>query len=213
MNAVWLGPVAALGPLAGPPLDPSPDEARSLLRRELVRPEYNEQDPMQRLLDWLQRTIQSGLETASTASALPTVLAILLFLALLVLLGWLVSRARRSAPAPASDRAVLTEQRFTAAQLRDRADAALAAGRTEDALVEGFRALTTRQIERGRLEDLPGATAHEVAESLAASFPHQRPRVADSAALFDLVLYGDRPATREQATRVLALDDELASAR
>ena len=34
-------------------------------------------------------------------------------------------------------------------------------------------------------------------------------RVHQSARLFDEVLYGDRPATREQAGSVLALDDDL----
>jgi hypothetical protein len=184
-----------------------------LLRRELLRPEYNDRDPMQRILDWLQRTVSSALDAASHASPLPTLAAVVVFLVLLVLLGLLLSRARRSARAPEAARAVLTDERLTAAQLRARAEAALAAGRAGDALVEGFRALTTRQIERGRLDDLPGATAHEVAESLAATFPHQRPRVDDSARLFDLVRYGDRPATRDQAARVLALDDELAGVR
>ena len=37
--------------------------------------------------------------------------------------------------------------------------------------------------------------------------------MAEGARLFDLVLYGDRPATREQAELVLALDDELAGVR
>jgi hypothetical protein len=200
--------VAALGP----PLDPSPERARSLLRRELLRPEYHDTDPVQQFLDWLQRQVNRGVDAASNAPALPSVAAILVFLGLLVLVGWLVTRARRSAPAQA-DRAVLTEERLTAAELRGRAEAALAGGRPAEALVEGFRALTTRQIERGRLDDLPGATAHEVAASLAATFPHQRTRVDESANLFDLVLYGDRPATADQATLVLALDDELAGVR
>lgn len=217
MSTVWLHSVVALGsvvgPRAGAPLDPSPDHARSLLRRELVRPEYNDQDPMQRLLDWLGRIIDSGLNAASSAAALPSAIAIAIFLGLLVLLGWLLSRARRSARVAEPERGVLTAERLTAAELRARAEAALSAGRAEEALVEGFRALTTRQIERGRIDDLPGATAHEVAASLVATFPGQGPQVDDSAFLFDLVLYGDRPATREQATQVLALDDELARVR
>ena len=205
MSPVWLHPLVA-------PLDPSPDRARSLLRRELVRPEYHDRDLMQRLLDWLQRMVDSGLRAASNASPLPSIVAVFVFLLLLVLLGWLLSRARRSAPVPAV-RSVLSEARPTAAELRRRAEAALAGGRAEEALVEGFRALTARQVERGRIDDIPGATAHEVAASLAATFPHKRPKVDDSALLFDLVLYGDRPASPEQATRVLALDDELAGLR
>jgi hypothetical protein len=202
-----------LGAVLGAPLDPSPDRARSLLRRELLRSEYNDQDPLQRLLDWLQRVLERGLQSASGAPPLPTFGAIIAFLGLLILLGWLLSRARRSAPVATDGRSVLTREKASAAELRARAEVALAEGRSDDALVDGFRALTTRQIERGWLDDLPGATAHEVAESLAATFPHQGPDVDRSAQLFDQVMYGDRPATREQATDVLALDSELASAR
>ena len=84
----------------------------------------------------------------------------------------------------------------TAAELRARADAALAEGRHGDAVVDGFRALAVRQVERGRLDDAPGATAHEVAAALGAAYPAAaRPRSTRSAALFERVLYGDRPAT------------------
>jgi hypothetical protein len=93
------------------------------------------------------------------------------------------------------------------------ARAALEDGRHEEALVDGFRGLAVGQVERGRLDDLPGATAHEVADALGTSYLHQRPRITEAARLFDLVLYGDRPATREQAADVLGLDDELAALR
>ena len=118
------------------------------------------------------------------------------------------SSSRRSHDLPSSP-----DGTVTAAQLRARAEAALAEGRYAPALVDGFRALAVRQVERGRLEDLPGATAHEVAAALATAYPEQRVRVDGSALLFDEVLYGDRPATRDQATGVLALDDELAVRR
>ena len=197
----------------GAPLDPTPDRARTLLRRELLRPEYNDRDPLQRVLDWLQRLIGNGLAAASHAPPLPAYAAILVFLGLLVLLGWLLSRARVSSHARGATGPVLTEERLTAATLRARADAALAAGRSEEAVVDGFRALTRRQVERGVVADVPGATAHEVAADLGASFPAHRPRVDHAATLFDLVRYGDRPATPEQANDVLALDDELARTR
>ena len=48
---------------AEPPLDPSGDEARSLLRRELVHPEYHERNVFQQLLDWLDRLV-GGRSTA-----------------------------------------------------------------------------------------------------------------------------------------------------
>jgi len=38
-----------------PPLTPDADEARSELRRELLRPEYNEQNVLQRTMTWVER--------------------------------------------------------------------------------------------------------------------------------------------------------------
>lgn len=195
------------------PLDPSGDEARSLLRRELLSPEYHEQNLLERLRNWLERRIDGGVSSASDTPALQTFATMLVVLLLVAGLVFVVTRARRTARAAQERRSVLTTEEITADQLRARALAALSEGRHEDALVDAFRALAVRQVERGRLDDTPGATAHEVAAVLAAEYPHQRSRVDDGARLFDAVLYGDRPATREQATAVLALDDELAALR
>lgn len=196
-----------------PPLDPSAGEARSWLQRELLHPEYHQQNLMQRLLTWLERQIGRGLAVAEQAPPLSTLAAMLVFLLLLGALAWLVSRTRWTRRARGVPGPVLDGKALTAAELRARAEAALAAGRPEDALVDGFRALAVRQVERGRLEESPATTAHEVAVTLAGEYPAQGDRVGDNARLFDLVLYGDRPATVEQASGVLALDDDLARAR
>lgn len=195
-----------------PPLVPSPDDARSQLRRELVRPEYHDQQLLERLLTWVERWLGRTVDAASGAPPLSAAAAILVAVLLLVGIGLLVSRLR---PAPRAETAgaVLTDEVVTATELRARARAALAEERYEDAVVEGFRALTVGQVERGRLEDRPGATAHEVAAALAADHPRLREQVGAGAHLFDLVRYGEREATREQALGVLALDDELAGAR
>ena len=195
------------------PLDPSSGEARSWLQRELLNPEYHQQNVVEQLITWLQRQIGRGLAAAAQAPPLSTFAAMLIFLLLLGGLVWLLSRTRGTRRARVGSGPVLDDPVVTAAQLRARAEAALADGRTEQALVDGFRALTVRQVERGRLEDSPGATAHEVALSLATRFPQHGERVGDNARLFDLVLYGDRPASPDQATSVLRLDDELAAAR
>lgn len=199
--------------LAAPPLDPSGDEARSWVRRELLRSEYHQRSLPERLLAGLQRLLERGLDAAAQAPPLSTFAAIVVFLLLVAALAWLLSRARRTARRAPEERPVLGDEVVPAAVLRARAEAALAEGRAGDAVVDGFRALTVRQVERGRLEDAPGATAHEVADLLGTTYPHQQQRVAGSAWLFDLVLYGDRPATGEQARDVLALDDELAALR
>lgn len=194
-------------------LDRSPDGARSLLRRELLKPEYNEQDLLTRLVTWLERVLNSGLTAASTVPAVSTFVAMLLLCLLALTLTWLLSRVRRSASEGRTAGPVLTDERIGSGELRDRAETALAAGRTDDALVDGFRALAVRQVERGVLADAPGATAHEVAREVGRGVPALAARVDDAAALFDRVLYGGRPATREQVMWVLALDDELVGVR
>jgi cbb3-type cytochrome oxidase subunit 3 len=200
----------ALASPADAPLDPSPGEARSWLQRELLHPEYHQQNVVERLITWVDRQIGAGFATAGLVA---TAVAMLIFLLLLGGLVWILSRIQRNRRARARAGPVLGHDVISAAELRARAEAALADGRPEEALVDGFRALAVRQVERGRLEDSPGATAHEVALSLAAEFPEQGDRVGDNARLFDLVLYGDRPATPAQATGVLTLDDELAGTR
>jgi hypothetical protein len=199
--------------LAAPPLDPSGDEARSWLGRELLHTEYHQQSLVERLLTGLQRLVERGLDAAAHTPPLSAFAAIVVFLLLVAALAWLLSRARRTARRTPVGGPVLGHGPVPAAALRARAEAALAEGRARDAVVDGFRALAVRQVESGRLDDAPGATAHEVADLLGTTYPEQRQRVVGSARLFDVVLYGDRPATGEQARDVLALDDELAGLR
>ncbi|KQW48730.1 hypothetical protein ASC77_08315 [Nocardioides sp. Root1257] len=196
-----------------PPLDPSSEEAHSLLRRELAHPEYHDTNLFLRVLDWLDGLLNGLIDSAAKAPPLSTFAAIVAFLLLGVGLAWLLSRVRRTARAAGRPGPVVEDATVTADQLRDAAERALAEGRNAAALVDGFRALTVRQVERGRLDDRPGATAREVAGALATTYPDQQAPVASSAALFDAVRYGDRPATRDQAADVLALDDALAGHR
>ena len=80
-------------------------------------------------------------------------------------------------------------------------------------MVDGFRALAVRQVERGRLADNPGATAHEVADALAAEYPAQPDRVRAGARSSTrcCTATGRPPASRRPA--VLALDDDLVARR
>ncbi len=134
------------------------------------------------------------------------VVALVLVVGLILLLSQ-VRRDRRRRRQRAG--AVLPADRPTAALLRRRAEEALASGRFSDAVVDGFRALAARQIERGGLDDRPGATAHEIAALLASSYGEHGRRITAAADLFDATLYGERPATDDQARLVLGLDDEL----
>jgi hypothetical protein len=194
---------------AAPPLDPSPDEARSLLRRELVHPEYHDRNVLQQVLDWVDRFVTGSIDAATQAPPVSAFAAMVAFLLLALGLAWLLSRARRTARMARPRGAVVDDLSVSAGELRARAERALSEGRHEDAVVDGFRALTVRQAERGYVEDLPGATAHEVAVAVGAAHPAHRGRVTGSAAVFDQVRYGDHPATATQVVAVLELDDDL----
>ena len=145
--------------LLEPPLDPSGAEARSLLRRELLHPEYHQDNLVLRLVNWLSRLLDRGLTEARELPPLTTFAAMLVGLLLLGALGWLVSRARRVQRVPRERRPVLTDEHATAADLRARAERALAEERYADALVDAFRAVAVRQVERHRIDDLPGRRA------------------------------------------------------
>ena len=196
-----------------PPLQPSGDEGRRLLRDELVHGEYHRQHVLQRLIDWLWRHLQDGVGAASGSSGVTAFVTMLVAAALVVGLALLLTRVRRDRRTRVRSDAVLTRDRASADELRRRAEAALAEGRHADALVDAFRALAVRQVERGRLSDQPGATAHEVAASLATSYPTHGGLVGRSADLFDATLYGHHPARPEDAHDVLDLDDALAGPR
>ena len=196
----------------GPPLQPSGDEGRRLLREELVRDEYH-RHLLQRILGWLWRRLEGGIGAASGTNGVTAFVTMLVGAVLVVGLVLVLSRVRRDRRARAVVSAVLPDDRPSATELRRRAEAALADGRYADTVTDGFRALAVRQVERGRLYDQPGATAHEVAASLATSYPGHGDRVGRTADLFDATLYGDRPAGPEDATGVLELDDALAGTR
>jgi hypothetical protein len=197
----------------GPPLQPSGDEGRRLLRDELLHDEYHRQDVLQRILDWISRRLQGGVGAASGSSWATALVTMVVAVLLLVGLAFLLSRIRRDRRRRERAAAILTSDRPTAVELRRRAESALADGRHADAVVDAFRALAVRQVERGRLADQPNTTAHEVASTLSTAYPDHRERVGRGADLFDATYYGDHPAGPEDVVALLSLDDTLAGAR
>ncbi len=199
---------------SAPPLDPSGDEGRSLLRRELLEARYRE-DPLSAALGWLLRRLEEGLGAAEGAPALSALAGMLLLVLLVLALALLASRVRRTARVRAAAGDVLLAGPAGSGELRADAERLLAEGAHAAALVEAFRALARRQVEQGNLPDDPGATAREVAADLtrdrvAAPLGARLTGAADD---FDGVLYGSLPASPEQVRAVLALDDELGGVR
>ena len=193
--------------------DLTPDEARGQLQRELLRPEYTERGLLERLLQWFERQFAQLTATASDIGPLSYLAASALALVFVIALALLVTRFRREARSPASVEEPWLEPHITAEQWRSLARAALEQGHDEAALVDAFRALAVRQVELGRIEDVPGATAHEVADQLSQLFEAHSDEITAAAALFDRTLYGDQQVRRPQAEALLALESRLAGTR
>ena len=200
-------------PPGGPPLEPSGAEGRRLLREELLHGEYHRTDLWSRLLDLVARLFRGGVHAASGSSLVTALVTIVVVVLLVLGLALVLSQVRRDRRRRRQDESVLPADRPAAAVLRRRADDALAAGDFSAAVVDSYRALAVRQVERGRLDDRPGATAHEIAAALATAYDGQRSRIAAAADLFDVTLYGERPATEAQARGLLDLDDDFAHDR
>jgi Domain of unknown function (DUF4129) len=193
-------------------LRPDPDQARSWVERELSRPEYQE-DPLTRFLGWLQDLWQQLRLNALDASPLSTAAAVVVVVVLVVLVALVVSLVRREPGRGAGEASVLLPGRASPDEHRGAAEHALADGAYDRALVEAFRAVAVRAVQRGVVEERPGLTADELAAELGPAFPDHAERLRAASLLFDLVFYGDQPATEADARSVLDLDDSLRAAR
>lgn len=196
--------VAAAGSLR-----PDPGRARAWLEQELRRPEYHRQSLAERLQSWLLDLWHRLTGSALHASSLSTATAVVLAVALVVLVVLVAGRVRVEAAARLPDEGVLGPADRSADEHRATALAAVAEGRYADAVVEAFRAVAGRSLDRGLLADRPGLTAHEIAEAVSPVAPEHRGRLLAGAATFDAVFYGGRAASAAQAQQILALDEAL----
>ncbi|MDO5503958.1 MAG: DUF4129 domain-containing protein [Actinomycetia bacterium] len=229
VGTVGIGAVAALGAGAlaarvggagptravGSPLDPSSGEARRWLDDELASG-YGTSESLLRVLlrqavDWFFELFEGGRGTA--ISRWWMVLFIAIALVLLALVAWALLRLqprRRAAAARASG--VFDEEGVSAQEYRRRAEAARAAGDHATAVVDGYRALAAGAVERFILDDLPGATAVEIAQALGSVFPSEWSALSTSSALFGAVRYGQQRVGADDADLVLGLERRLRDA-
>jgi hypothetical protein len=191
---------------------PDPGPARTWVEQELTRREYH-QSPVEQFFGWLQELWERLQVSAQSASPMSTGAAVLSLAVLAVLAGLLVSRARREPGRRVPRDGVLGPGTVSAQRHRDAALAALDRGSFGQAVVDAFRAVAARSVERGLLEERPGLTAHELAEALAPVFPDHAPALRGAATRFDLVFYGGERAVAADARAVLELDEQLRRAR
>lgn len=201
-----------------PTAAPGPDDARERLGRELLRPEYHEEDLLQRLVDAIERFFAQAVEHAAGLPMVSVAAALAVGLVLVLVAAVLLSRLRRagsrsgdrSGPVHGEHRASADEHRAAALEAYDRGDHGTC-------VAEAFRATVLRPVEAGTLLERPGATAAELARELGrldlSPEGERRGRVDALARVFDAVVYGHRTAGREQALEALAVDDLVAGVR
>lgn len=201
---------ASWSPLRG--LSPTPPEARDWLRQELQGSDY--QSPwLDSVGRWLMDRLSDLIEGARHLAGLSPAVTVLMAVVVIALLVWVLPRVRRDKVAAKSAGAVLEDVTITPRHYRDLAAKALADGRYDEAVLDGFRAIAKDMSDRRVLDDAPGRTAHEVSLLLTSPFPNHADRLAQAADLFDSVRYGHRRASADQASQILRLDAELAGAR
>jgi hypothetical protein len=185
------------------------DGAREAARRELSKGIYHRNDePLAvRVFNAVQRWISHLFHTVSKHAPGGGAGAIALLLAAIVLLGlvwWRVGLVRRTA---SLQRPVLDSRRTTSGDLLREAEAAVVAGRWDDAVVARMRALALGLEERGVVDTRPGRTADELAAEVGRSMPAATAALRAAASAFDAVAYGRRPATRDTYDVIVAAAD------
>lgn len=194
-------------------VDPSNDQAREWLARELSRGEYQATPSlMERVLDWLARLLTpSG--TGAGVPAWTVTVVVVLVVAVIALVAWRILRREPAAAPVVLSGALFDNEALTAAQWRERAREALEVGDPGLALIEAFRALVAASIERTLLDDVPGRTAREAARGLGPFFPSEQAELTQAAATFDGVRYGGQIVRPETARAILDLEQRLLGLR
>lgn len=203
-------------PLESPPLDPSTSEGRRLLADELAKDEYGSDEGLLRralraFLDWFLGLFDGAAgETISAWWVLAIVGGLLLILALALWAAIRLQPGRRAGRA--AEGGVFEEAGISAAEYRRRAEQARARGDLGGAVLDAYRAIAAGAVERFILDDLPGATAREIAQSLVEPFPAEAAALRRAAGAFDAVRYGGQPVSSQTADEVLSLYERLTEA-
>lgn len=195
---------------AEPPVLPGADEARRWAAEELAKPEYRDAAP-----SWLDTLWRNFLDWLQSLDGFPGVAApvpspvIALVVAAIIATAVILARPRLNARARLASDVFERETALTAEDYRHRADAAAAAGRWGDAVVDRFRAVVRSAENRTILDPQPGRTADEAAQALSVPFINEAGHLARAAATFDGIRYGNRAADSTDYQEMVALDAAL----
>ena len=206
MNALPLAPGTV-------PVVPDAPTARRWATDELANPVYHHgKSLLDRFLGWLGSlfdgaTVPFGLPNVAVAA-----IVVLVVVAIAAVAFWIAGPVRLARRAATSS-IVFDDDTRSATELRAAADASAAHGDWSAAVLDRFRAIVRALEERALLEQWPGRTAHEAAESAAARLPSRTADLRRAGGVFDLVCYGKAPADAATDAWLRELDAAVAATR
>lgn len=189
------------------PLHPSPNQARGWLLAELSKPQYEKRGLMDRISEWISRWLDSAVD-AGESGLISRLAVIVVFAVLILVVGWLVARTRRTARVKPAGEEIL-DTRLSAQDHGEAARRAFEAGDYSAALISAFRAIAVGGVEAGIVEDRPASTAHEVVAQLVTAHAADAADIRAVGLLFDEAAYGERALTAAEASRALELGERL----
>lgn len=192
-------------------LSPDPGTARSWLREELSRSDYQE-SLLHRVSRWFGEVLDRLQSAAGASGGLGPLVGIGVLVLLVAAGAFLLSRLGANPTLRDPSGQVFGERRRSAEDHRDIARSALAQGRWEEAVLESVRAMAAGLVERGLAQEQADVTVHEIAVTAASLFPEHAVRLEAVAVVFDETRYGDRPAGERHAREAVSLEADLARA-
>ncbi|EPD31423.1 hypothetical protein [Gleimia europaea] len=184
-------------------LEPTPDEARELLRRELSKNEYLEGQSVQGVLNWLLQRI--GTTVFRTAEGtFNWMLLVIIAVVIIALIVGIYARVGRE------QKTVSATQALTSLSANEHRRRALDLKNTDptEALKAGFRAIIVRLDATAA----PGRTTGEITRLITREYPALKYDVARCASKFDVATYRLETigtVTTQDVEAMLALDDEI----
>ncbi len=174
------------------PVTPDAETAQEWARDELAKPEYAEQGTswFEQFVEWVRGLFDTVGNLGSSANSIGTIVIVLVAIAIVVVVMWLVLGPLRRARRATLKAGMLDNDARSSAQMREAALAAQAAKNWDVATMEWYRASVRKLEERGRIAELPGATAREAAISIGAAVPAVGGDAVQVANNFDVARYG-----------------------
>jgi hypothetical protein len=189
------------------------DAAHDAAQRELSKPIYPKQSLNERVIAWindfLDRLVDKG---SNVPGGWFTIVVLLTVLAVAIIVAIRIAR-RTMKTNRKGDFQLFGATELSAAEHRATAERFAAEGNWTSAIRHRLRAVARQLEEGGVLNAVPGRTANELARDAATFLPELTAKLADAAASFNDVTYGERPGTEPAYRNIADLDERIRSRR